>query len=295
MWNVGLTSPWQYPITIMIYLLVIILNAVEIHILRKKRHKKAHETMLLSLSICELQSAVLTTVFMLVKKIVVSYKKLDLSVLWLMVTWGFSSNLVWSSWMLHLIFISFHRLWAIAAPIHHRIHATIKKVKMAIVLSWLIPILLMFTCSSVVIIVENFSVDKSMKFISGPGFQLLTITIFITDIVLITSYLIIAVCLSKSKIPKKRGQENNPNKPQQRNSLYLCAGIVSSFIISSVPIVALGLVQWDPPDWLFQLSNITCPINGAVNSIMYLFQYYYQKRAVSSITCDAVGMNTPDI
>ena len=282
MWDVGLKNDGQYSLTIIECLLIIILNAVEIDILRKKTNKKVHEMMLLSLSICELQNAIVTTIFMFVIKVMDSHGKRKTVVLWLMVVWCLKTILVTGSSMLHLIFISFHRMWAIIFPVNHRRYATNKKVRIAIMLSWLVPILLMLVYSSAVLIGRGFHIGKIMHFLSGPGFSLTAIAFVATDIILITSYLVIAVVLSKSTLNAKGIHENSTKNQQQMNILYLCIGMVSSFIISTAPFVVVALVQWNPPDWLLELSNIMSPMNGAVNSVIFLIQHYRQNRSVVS-------------
>ena len=266
-WKYSVDS-WTYPLKIFESVLALVLSATEIIILRRKRAKVIHERILLSLSICDsIVSLAAVTSLVLVK--IAYLKELTLLAHWLMVAWLCLVNFAAPASLLHLIYLTLDRAWAIAAPFNHRVYATNKIVTVSLVLSWIIPILPFPIYFGIIALREKWTGYEAFQILKGPTSTFLTVLIVIAYMTFAVSYLFIARTLFRT-IPQSQIEKNSQNPTQReiyrsrRKTLYLCVAIVVSFVISTFPLVIVSFYRSRVPNYLLmEVAVIFFPLNGS--------------------------------
>ena len=250
--------------------LVVVINAVEIHILRKTMDKAIYEKILLSLSTCDMIGGLLGILTFILAFL------LQTEMHYIVLLIAISFGMVYSSMVsfLHLICISTDRLWAVAAPFHHRSYASTKKLYVALLVSYCLPII-MLTGQVISIAARRVSVKEiytiELQVITSGNAK----TILIADTVLIVSYCSIMCILCK------RGNTLSSTRGYSMGTFVLCMSIVLVFIISSTPFVVANLTMWEEPTWLYKISMFALPTNQITNSLVFLVKRYNSEEPAS--------------
>ena len=258
-------------------ILIITVNSIEIHLLRKTLNKRSYEKLLLSMSICDLISGVITMTA--VPYYFIFQDEFYIDLYWMI--WGFTFCYFSLTTLLHLIMIGLDRLWAIGAPFHHRIHASNKKLIIAVGLSWFVP--LIFTVFYIVLYsAKGAHLKMSYVFRETLMYPCLAKFIIGVDIVLLCCYCAIICIMAKRNIEVKQKKHNN--QANSKNTFMLCMGIVFVFIVCTTPSVAIYITTWKPPQWLETLNKFVFPLNQVCNSLLYFLQKYRRsKRPVNAL------------
>ena len=288
-YKTGYLTGWSYILNCILTLSAIILNSIEIHILRKRRDKKPYEKMLLSLSTCDLSYQLSDFIFLSIIAYAVVKDDYTLSsTLWL--AWGCICVLMAVISLLNLIFISVDRVWAVTAPFHHLSFVSGRKVLAAIVIAWCLP-LLMLTLFIIQIIQSDSSIER-INYITKEPTKVLAAFMLATHIAFLISSTVTIWTVFKSKSAQALTSScpltsQKPfishNLSQQSHCLIICVGTILSFIVSSSPFIISQLVTWNTPLWLEDLGYTMFSFNAVLNSAIFLIQNYRnEKRKMKS-------------
>ena len=255
-------------------ILLVILNSVEISILRKRKRKKAYEKLLLSMSIADLLIGVLGitsgTVGAFAKRI--SIPHIDI--------------IAWSAWsiavlfgilasMFHLISISVDRLLATAIPLRHRIYLTGRKVALLISLCWGIP----FIITTAFIIdkhLQELNPKEAFEHMFHSSTQFVAGCVIIADVVFLISYFAIIWIIFRHT--KKSSETTKDKSRQHKRVLCLCMCVVFAFVLSSTPFVVMYLIRWKAPNWSKSFALGVFALNSTFNPVIFLAQNYFIKK-----------------
>ena len=268
---------WMKIVGLLVPIIIIIVNSIEIHLLRKTLNKQSYEKVLLSLSVCDLVSGLITLTAVPYMSLV--HNEFYVALYWII--WRF----VFCYWnlttMLHLIIIGIDRLWAIGAPFHHRIHSSHRKLVVSVGLAWFLPMI--FVAVNIVSFsTQRFAFDMSYIYIETLMYSTVARIIIIVDIVLIFCYCAIMCMISKRD--RKVNHNKQSNQANSMNTFILCIGIVSVFIVSTTPFVAIHVTMLERPEWLESLSKFVISLNQIWNSLVYFLQNYRKnKRPVKAL------------
>ena len=262
---------WEKVVGAAIPLLIVIVNSIEIHVLRRSSHKPFYEKILLSLTICDLIGGVLSCFGVPVEMIV----KIEFYNLLFWNIWGFWICYWTLNALLHLLVIGLDRLWALAKPFHHRRYHTHRKLVVAVALSWCLP--LIFVIFHIVLVVsKDMNIKEAHFHIMVSMESDVAKLVLIADIILIASY---ASIIWITYITKKDVKTNmHYTQRHSTKTLMLCIGIVSVFIVCTTPFLVVHLTFWNSPDWLEMLGTLLAPMNQVFNSVLYLAQKYRSRR-----------------
>ena len=248
--------------------LIVILNSIEIHVLRRTTKKHFYEKMLMSLSFSDLACGLFASVTVPYLSIVKN--KLYIVLHWNV--WGFALCYVTLISLMHLIIISADRLWAIGAPLNHRQYATKKKLVVALILSGSVPLIfiIVFIC---LVLINEMKPAEIYWFGTGTMFTVVARGVLINDIVLLICYSAIMWLVKRNKDIIKPS-----NSPRKTNTLVLCCSIVSVFVCFTTPFVVVFVTNWSSPQWSIKFATILFPFNQICNSIIYLVHKYRSTR-----------------
>ena len=280
---------WTKVAGVNIPLPIAIVNSIEIHILRKSSNKPFYEKILLSLTICDLIGGVLSC-FGVPIDIFVKTEFYNL-LYWNL--WGFWICYWTITALLHLIVIGLDRLWALVKPFHHRIYNSQRKLVIAVVVSWCIPMI--FVIFHIILILsKNMKVKEAYLHIMISMQSDVSKVVVIADMILIVSYCsIIRITFSKKKKMKMSMHSKQTNSIR---TLMLCIGTVSVFIICTTPFVVFHLTSWNGPCWLEMLGTFLSPMNQVFNSVLYLVIKYRNRRSRHVVRrntrCSVVSMES---
>ena len=253
-------------ITISSAVIIIIVNSVEIHILRKRTSKRSYERFLWSLSCADL----LLGLFRLANN--VSLFLLPLS------TQRQNRPIILSVYLYflsvsvcHLLVISIDRLHAVAFPIHHKVHECVRITRYKIILSW-IP---------ANTAVPGFIAYYFVKKLNGDEFRAImgAVMVYIAVIDSIAYFLIYTLVAYFIYRKKRIGSQNEQLRQQikvQRRGLILCVCTVLAFITFYLPYAVIGIIMKDIdkiPRWVFEMAMF----GPAMNSIVFLAQEFLKK------------------
>lgn len=266
---------WSRIVGIVLPLLIITVNSLEIHVLRKIANKHFYEKVLLSLSVCDLISGVLGIIIVPIDSIL--RDELHLMLFWNI--WGFGICYVVLTTLVHLIIISFDRLWATGAPFHHRIYTTRKKLFVSIALSWCLPIIFVLV-NIILVSTREMGVREVYSYLRNTMYSGLATIIIIADFPLFLSYCSITWIIYRTNNNVKQRQEKRQKVPI--NTLIICVGIVSVFILFTTPYAVIHVRAWNRPPWLVKLGIGLFPLSQISNSLIYLIQRYRSKRKVNA-------------
>ena len=260
-------------VAVIIGFLTISLNSLMVHVLRKKRNRRPLETFLLSLSLCE--------VIIIMPQI---FAALCMQLFPIFTKYWIVASYFWKLWekltsLIHLMFISGDRLWAVRAPIHHLVNATGKKLTAAVVLCWCVPPLIAGTNTTYTLLKGM----PSKKMFSSLN-RFLSITILVADTVFFICYctIIYVVCRTKNtkRNPVRSTLSNTINVPRhQMRTLLLCVGTVLIFVITTTPLVVTYLIDWNAPLMLQISGALMYPLNALATAVLFLSQNYCCKRS----------------
>ena len=259
----------------LLYLVGVVLNSIEIQILRTTSDKPFYEKILLSLTICDLIYATLGSASLLFVSI--SENTSYYGLLWNISSYGICFSALVS--LLHLIFISLEKLWAIHSPLHHRkYNSSKKKLIIALVTSWGVPTLFMLI-SAIYIMIQDLTIEEVYYLLINTIFSVAANIMVVADLVLLSSYgAIIYITFSKEKEKALRHQED---QSRFGNTLILCMSIVLIFIVLTTPFVVAFLTPWNIPNWYRILSMGLFVLNQISNSIVFLIQRYRSQRSTN--------------
>ena len=197
---------WSKIVGFVVAILIIVLNSIEINMLRKTNNKPFYEKMLLSLTLCDLNSGI----FGLIAVSLVSVVKTKSYLILNWTVWGFGVSSSTLTSLLHLIFIGLDRFWSVRKPIQHRQYATKRKLTVAVVLAWGIPLIFLIA-NIMLILVKELSVEEVYSYIEDTVFIILARVVVIADIFLIISYckIVWIVIRSKRKSSQMRSSRQN--------------------------------------------------------------------------------------
>ena len=263
-----------------VLMIMIALNSWVVHLLRKNKNKPNYERIILNLSLCDFSGAIVGLILLAT---ITAATSLKMSVL-LSIAW-FITRIVQIYWgwvtLLLLMCISFDRFWAVAAPLHHFVKGTKKKLFIAMAVSWILPAFVAVTFV-VNILRREFQIDELYELISNKKAKYDragAISVVVADLVFFAVYAAIIGKLYRNKAATK--DYRHKKEGGLKNALVLCMGIVIVFIIAKTPYVVVQIIPWNPPNWLSNLAIIMYPVDHILNSVIYLLQKYRKKTSAS--------------
>ena len=259
---------------IFLSLLIITVNLIEIHILRKTANKPFYENILLSLTLLDLIFGVFASTGVL--SIYLLKTKYRITLYW--DVWGFGMCYWTLVSILHLIIISTDTLWAVWAPLHHRLYVSKRKLVISITMSWCLPLIFVVP-NIIVIFTKQMGAYKMYTYLQCTMFSDIAKIVVVTDILLFISYFAIIWTLYKNKT--KANQNKSANQTKLMTTLIVCMSIVSVFVLFTTPYVAVYIKVWEKPKWLILLTLYLFPLSQVANSTIYLVQKYRSKRKES--------------
>ena len=245
-------------------IIVVILNIIEIIIIcRLKRKKKIYEILLLSLSISDLLFGLSNGIIsILYLSNIKTNEALEIS-------YTLYFYFIVTS-VLHLIWISVDRLWAVYAPLKHNMLVTRKRTKYIIIITWVCTTIL---ASSLFINDELTESPKSTKGLTIYQTSIQRVSssiILITDMVMLTTYSYIVYLLRKqSKVTKLA---NSAARHKQVKAIALCILVAVMFVVFTLPYCINFLAAGEVPFW----ASLLLLSNSGMNCIVYCFRGTYE-------------------
>ena len=263
---------WGKIIGFLLNLLVVVLNSIEIHILRTTPKKPFYEKILLSLTISDL----INGIFGCVGAVLLSVfeKKIYYDLFWNIAGYGVCYSALIS--LLHLIFISLDRLWAVHSPFHHRTYSLRKKLTIALISSWGLPMLFM-VANIVFISIQKLTIKEVYQHLLKIVYGAVAKVIFFADVIFLFSYSAIIWTTLSRKL--EGAQEHQKQQKRFGTTLILCMSIVLIFILSTTPFTVAFLINWNRPGWFVILSSVLFILNAISNSIVFLVQKHRVRKA----------------
>ena len=304
-------NEWKRSTELSLGVVISILNLVEIIMIAKLGNKKKiYEDILLSLSLSDCMFGLSNVLI----NIVVLVNECDSEAL-LETTYTLYIFSILSS-IFHLMFITFDRVIAVRKPLKHKIFLTRKKVKIFLLLLWIMAVLISallllldeltetFKVNKAVLLMEdqhlaeipfpdldkvngNTTLNQSLQNVTmitekASDFSKdmalsLSVVIIIADIAMVASYsLIIYEAALKRKVASNQGKFNKLP--------FVCLAIVATFILFTLPYAVVKLATGKIPFW----ANFILISNSAMNSIVYFFRGKILKCRQMNIKKEAV-------
>ena len=263
---------WGKIVGILLNLLVVVLNSIEIHILRTTVKKRFYESILLSLTVSDLINGLFG--FSAVALLSFFGKKSYYLLFWIIGGYGLSYSALIS--LMHLIFISLDRLWAVHSPLHHMQYSSKRKRIIALVPSWGIPITCMLA-SMIFVLFHKLSRESVLLHLENTIYCTVAKAILFADLIFIFAYSVIIWITFSRKT--ENIQENQKQRGRFSNTLILCMSIVLIFILSTTPFTISFLFNWSRPGWFATLGNVLFTVNAISNSLVFLIQKYRTQRS----------------
>ena len=252
-------------------MIIIIVNSVEIHLLRKTMNKPCYEKMLLSSSLNDLISGVIG--FTAVPYLSIIQDDFYIVLYW--IAWGFGHSYFTLSTMMHLIIIGADRLWAVGSPFHHRVHASQRKLVVTIGLSWCLPMIFIVVNIGLVL-VDEMNIKMIYVYMNTTMYSVVARIVAVADVLLVCCYsAIIYFTNTREQGVKTRKHTKQTNSI---STLILCTGIMIVFIVFTTPYLTAFIIIWKRPQWLQSLSIYLLPLNQICNSTLYLVQQYWRNK-----------------
>ena len=266
---------WSKLVGFLLPLLTIIVNSIEIHVIGKTRKKPYYEKILLSLSFCDLIGGICASGAVPFVSIV----KNESYIILFWNVWLFGFCYIMLNTLLHLIMISADRLWAIGAPLHHRIYASHRKLTLALALGWCLPLTFVFAIITLILVKEMVTEEVYL-------YACKTMLSHIAKIVVITDFLLIlcycAIIWIVLRVKRHAKERKTSKQSKSLNTLILCISIVFVFVLFTTPFAAVNVTIWNNPHWLMKLGIFLLPLNQIFNSIIYLLLKRRSKRMVNA-------------
>ena len=255
---------WIKIVGCVVPLLIIILNSIEIHMLKSTRNKAFYEKILLSLTICDL----MTGIYGIFWVPLISHAKVEICILY-WIGWTFLGGYCTINSIMHLVIISMDRLWAVAAPLHHRRYASNRKLFGVIAISWSTPSI--YTLANItIVIIRKLDLHKLYSYTTTSMAKHMAVILTIANLVLVISYSAIILVIWRQK--SKREHYTQARQRQFMNTIILCMCIALVFVTASTPYLVAHIVDWNRPVWLRTLSMFLFPMNQILNSLLYMIQ-----------------------
>ena len=264
---------WNMIVSLATPVVSIFINSIEIQVLRRTMNKQFYEKILLSLSVCDL----INNICFFILSLAVSIVKDKFYILMIWSACGFIICYLHLIDMSHLLIISLDRVWAMGAPLHHRVHASGKKLVVLLVVAWCVPMIFLFY-NIILVLIEEMSVENVFIHMKSTMHSDLSKCIVITNALLLLCYCVIIWIVYRKTSPVKRSKPGNRTKSM--NTLFLCMTIVFVSILSTIPFVVVKIVAWNYPHWLLTFSVCLLPLNPIFNSVIYLGLRYRSKISV---------------
>ena len=249
------------------------LNSIEIHILRKKTHRKGHEKILLSLSICDLGYQVVSSIFRIVTVLAIANKSQQIvTIIW--VIWGFPALFALMVSIMHLMLMTLDKLWAIVSPLTHTANARGRRVNKMITLCWLISLSIIIS-NIAVVIWKKLEIVEISHFLTQKTAKIAAYLMTVANGVFVVSYSVIYWIICK----QPHHGHIYARRRVKKSTLVLCIGVVLSLSLSTIPFVVVHVVTWDPPQSLVQAGYSLLAVNSNTNSIVFLISNYCHRRS----------------
>ena len=265
---------------------VVILNIIEIiFICKLKRKKKIHEILSLSLSISDLlfglSSGIISILYLSNSNI---YEALEIS-------YTIYFYFIVTS-VLHLIWISVDRLWAVYAPLKHNLLVTTKRTKYITIITWICTIIFTSSIFAYDELTENTTSNTTTQALRNHQHHYAyasSIIILTTDVVFLFAYSSIVYLLHKRENAIKM---SSASYTRQMKSIMLCVIVAVVFVLFTLPYCLMFLATGDIPFW----ASMLLVSNSGLNSIVYCFrgkfEHYLDKRRIKKSLQDKSYMNT---
>ena len=241
--------------------LTILVNSIQIHILRNIVKRKAHETLLLSFSICTL----LTGIFGFFTVTLTSIRGIKIHFYTIWAFFGIMYAYLSLVSILHLIIISISRLWDVACPLHNRSLENDRKQPIRIsILSWCVP--MTFISGYIVVIqIKVLDIYGIIHYNRRVLASILAVFVLVADLVFLVCYSIIsAIIFDSRKYTKSRRQTH------MMRTLLLCVGFAFIFITCTTPFVITTISDWNKSVWLDKTSIGLLLLKGIMYPSIYL-------------------------
>ena len=267
---------WSQISTHIMMCLIAIINGWQIIILKKRGRKTSFETLLLSLSLCELMMAIVGIIIAATLRIeaLMPYHVL------MEATWIISSSCVVLSEYFHLLAITFDRTLAIVTPLKHRSYVTNKKIVFTCIFCSFMPVVWVSIYVAVFFLKRISPGNIEDYYKSEFCFHGSIITIFV-DITLMMCYSVMIHTISK-RDRNPVGESNERVRHLHAKTLFLCISYAAVFVIATTPFVIVFLVPHKLPEWMVNSIMSFFTLNSFFNSLVFLIQHYYKKRQITS-------------
>ena len=256
--------------------LVILLNIAEIIIIsRIKRRKTIYEKLLLSLSVADGLFGLINGLQIIFRL----YASRDLSQDIVEVSIIIYFFFIFSS-LLHLLFISLNRVWAICSPLKHRIIVTRKRIHIAIAVLWI------FTMSVTLAVFLDSFLDEPYSFwniLLG-----IAILVLISDAVFLIFNTILIYMIKKKETVTENKEGRCQMKSTERAVLRVCVVITIMFVFFTAPWAIIKLTAGQGPSW----THILLILNSAVNSVVYFFKGYLKQSCLGKRKGETMRVQT---
>ena len=245
-------------------------------ILLRRKRKRAFEKLLISLSIADLLFGLSKVTENICKYLPTSEEMVNQH-------WGkFFGSLYFIMFfgvsVLHLLYIAVDRMMAVHSPIHHRCKSLNGRLEVAIAFLWIEPLLSVTLHLTYCQIKGNgISVWDDPNGFIGPlmarrGYG---ITIIAANIILFIAYSRIVYYANFQRLNVKKWHKSILFDKKQQRLLVLSSCTTISFMVCTMPYVAVLMTTdvW-PSSWILNMFAS----NSAVNSMIFLIQYYMTKQ-----------------
>ena len=258
--------------------IIVAVNIVEIIILCRLTHRRVYEKLLLSLTISDLCSGIAEIVI-----ISTYYMQLQNGTVFRAKHAVFAFFLFTS--ILHQIWLSLDRLWAVKSPIKHNIATNGRKVAVVVVVTWLINISAVVAyCIFQEMNVQKIDNDRERwtltKSYHDTFIRVIGSLILIADFVLIISYSMVIYRVRKRAVPN-RSNSSTSRYNQQKRVTTMCLLITGSFVTTTLPYICFNILDKSlvtsinhviANHWI----RILVISNALLNSLIYLVQNYWK-------------------
>ena len=240
--------------------LTIVVNAIQIHLIRNTDKKRMYEKLLLSFS----TSSLLSGIFGLLTLLFASIWKMKIHFYANWAVWSVVTAYLSLVSTFNLIFLSVDRLWAVASPLNHRVRANTRKKIVVLTLSWNLP--LVFIAGYMIgIEIQNLSIYQIIHQNRKILVSAFAIFILLADILFLMCYTAIIIIIIKNKKP------NNSRRQQKLSkTVFLCMGFVIVFLACTTPFLVSAISAWNRLEWLDKSSLGLFLLKGLIDPLIYL-------------------------
>ena len=250
---------------LLISISVIVLNVVEIIIIsRIKRRKSIYEILLLSLSTADCLFGLINSIQQITKA---RLSPEDVQIV-AEIMGVFYFFFIFSS-LNHLLLISTNRLWAITAPIKHRVVLTRNRLHISIGCIWLSA-----TIVTTAIFLDAFlnKDERQRQLIVNRTKRSTSIMVLVSDTLFVLINITIICLVRKTKATVDDEHSSSQTRSMERAVQRICTAIIVIFIVFTSPWAILECMGSEPL-W----THMLLILNSGVNSIVYFFKGYISR------------------